>query len=249
MGKPKHKFDTAGESASNVKHLGKAKKFSPQNLINLTPLTESQSDFLSCYYQQTPIILQKGSAGTGKTFLAIYAALSEVFEASSEYKRLIVIRSAVESRKIGFLKGTEEDKMEPFERPYRDIIDELIQPFRSNYDNLKSLGLYDFMLTSHQRGNTYDNAIIIVDEVQNMDASEIRTVVTRVGKHSKVILCGDSKQDDLERQREKSGFSYIEKVMKMMPYEYSATIKYTEDDIVRSELVKQFLIADSKISE
>lgn len=248
MGKPRLKFDTSKEHPDNVKSIGKTKKFHPHNLINLTPKTERQSNFLKAFYSQTPIILQNGHAGTGKTFLAIYAALSEVFEPSNEYDKLIVIRSAVQERKIGFLTGDEKQKGEVFERPYISIINDIIQPYKDSYDNLKSLGYYDFMLSSHQRGNTYDNCIIVVDEAQNMDAAELRTIITRAGINCKIVLCGDSKQDDLSRQRETSGFEYLKNVLKLMPYDYSETITYKVEDIVRSELVKQFLIADSKVS-
>lgn len=249
MGKPKKKFDTSGEPASNVRELGKVKKFHPHNLISLSPMTDNQAKFLRAFYEQTPIILQDGHAGTGKSFLAVYAALSEVFEPSSEYKQLIVIRSAVQERKIGFLSGDETEKAMVFERPYRAIIDEIIKPYKSSYDNLKSLGYYDFMLSTHQRGNTYHNCIIVIDEAQNMDAAELRTIITRAGQHCKIIICGDTKQNDLERTREKSGFNYLRNVLKMMPYEYSKIINYSCDDIVRSGLVKQFLIADNKVTE
>tara|TARA_B100000700_G_scaffold324279_1_gene430024 strand:+ start:821 stop:1570 length:750 start_codon:yes stop_codon:yes gene_type:complete len=249
MAKPKKKFDTAGESPDNVKQMGKKKKFHPHNLINLTPKNERQKSFLHAFHSNIPLIIQDGFAGTGKTYLAIHTALREVFDESTPYDELIVFRSAVQERKIGFLTGDEDEKGSVFESPYQSIIDELIEPYQHSYDNLKALGKYRFMLTSHQRGNTYNNCIMVIDEAQNMDASEIRTIITRAGYNCRIIICGDLKQDDLIRQKEKSGFSYLNKVVKMMPSDMSTTITYKLDDIVRSGLVKEFLIADSKIDE
>jgi predicted ribonuclease YlaK len=243
MPKQKLKYRT---DETNITELGNRKKFHPKDLKSFQPKTEKQRQFLQSFYTQVPLILQTGSAGTGKSTIALYAALSEVFEESTEFKKVIVIRSAVETRGIGFLPGDLDEKMGPYERPYRDIISNILH-YNNSYDNLKVLGYYEFMLSTHIRGLTFDNAIIIVDEVQNMDGPEILSILTRIGLSSKMILCGDEKQDDLFRQRHKSGFSYLRKLMGMISEEHCDIIEYSTDDILRSDLIKEILIADSKI--
>ena len=247
MAKKSLKFDTTGESVQNISTLSK-KKFHPNDLISITPANDRQKQFLEAFYSQTPMILMDGPAGTGKSFLALYAAFSEVFQDGSPYRRVIVIRSAVEGRKIGFLPGSETEKAEPFEMPYKQIVQQIIK-FKTAYNNLKALGYYEFHLSSHQRGTTYDNAIIIVDEVQNFDVSEVRTICTRVGTNSKLVLMGDLKQNDLARYREKSCFNYLKSVMRLMPYDSTCHVHFKLEDIVRSGFVRDFLIADSQVSD
>lgn len=243
MGRPKAKFETTEE---NIRELGNRKKFHPKDLRSFRPKTKKQEQFLQSYYTQIPMILQAGSAGTGKSMIALYAALSEVLDEGTEYKKIIIIRSAVETRKVGFLPGDLEEKMEPFERPYKDIIDTLL-PYAKSYENLKALGYMEFMLSTHIRGLTFDNAVIVVDEIQNMDQSEILSVLTRIGLNSRLVLCGDAKQDDLFREKIKSGFSYLNNLFSRIDPKYRDVIEYGVDDILRSDLVKQILIADSKL--
>lgn len=245
MGKPKVKFKVE----DNVKEIGVRKRFTPKDLKPFTPKTEKQAQFLKAFYSQTPIILQVGSAGTGKSMVALYAALSEVFDDATPYERVVIVRSAVETRAIGFLPGTFEEKMIPYERPFIDIIENLISysDAKKTYNNLKSLGYLEFMLTTHIRGLTFDNCIYLIEEAQNMDQQEMLSVLTRAGNNTKIVLCGDSKQDDLFRQKFKSGFMYLKQLINHMDEKYVETIVYDIDDIVRSGLVKEILIADSKI--
>lgn len=247
MGKPKVKFDTKSESPEQVRELGNKKKFHPQDLHSLQPKSKKQEEFLHAFFSQTPIILQKGSAGTGKSYLAVHAALAEVFSNDTPFDRLVIVRSAVETRNIGYLPGTAEDKQEPYEAPFREIVDAVVK-YNKSYDNLKALGYLDFMLSSFVRGLTLDNTILVIEECQNMDQPELLSILTRIGVNSKIVLCGDSKQDDLFRQRHKSGFGYLEKLMENIDFESKAVIEYGIDDIVRSDLVKKILIADSKIT-
>lgn len=237
---------------SNVEEISSAasydihkKKYNPKDLDSeVKPLTLKHAEFFKMFDSEVPIITQRGSAGTGKTFGAIYKSLKAVFD-QGVYQRLIIVRPPVESRGIGFLKGTAEEKTAVYERPYRDIIEQLItcDNKSGHYDNLKALGYVEFMPTSFLRGVTFDNAIVLVDEIQNADFKELITVITRLGVNSKLLLCGDTLQDDLERKREKSGINDILEILKIMGDEYHHEITYTPDDIVRSDLVKRFLIA------
>lgn len=247
MSKKHLKFDTSQETPEAICQLAK-KKFTNHDLIHIQPKNPRQIAFFEEIKKDTPMIGLFGHAGTGKTFIAMYAALHEALDPDTEYEHVLVIRSAVEARKVGYLPGNLDEKSEAYEKPYRQIIGDLVK-FKTAYDNMKAIGLLSFELTSHQRGVTYNNTIIILDECQNLDESELRTIITRLGTNSKIILCGDSRQNDLERYREKSGFKYLHDVMKMMPYGSNATIEFKLDDIVRSGFVREFLIADSKVSE
>jgi phosphate starvation-inducible PhoH-like protein len=243
MGKRKQKFEISpNEPKENIVQLGKRKRFHPQDLVSFAPKTERQKEFLHAYYSETPIIIQTGCAGTGKTLTSLYAAMSDVVNRDSVYERLIIIRSAVEARQQGFLPGSQEEKDEPYEEPYRAILDSIFK-FNECYDNLKSLGYVEFRTTGYLRGVTFDNAIVYIDEVQNMDFKEIETIISRLGVNSKIILSGDTKQNDLWRKRETSGLGKLKRVFDQMPMESVADIEYQIDDIVRSGLVKEFIRA------
>lgn len=211
---------------------------------NIKPMNEKQRRFFEAFDNEVSIITQMGSAGTGKTFNAIYKALREVFD-QGVYQKLIIVRSPVESRSIGFLKGTAEEKIAAYERPYRDIIEQLItcDNKSGHYDNLKALGYVEFMPTSFLRGVTFDNTIIIVDEAQNADFGELFTIATRIGNNTKMILCGDTLQNDLVRKKEKSGIYDFLKILDIMDDSTNEKIVYTPEDVVRSDLVKKLLIA------
>lgn len=224
------------------------KKYNVKDIDDtIKPLNEKQKTFFDAFDRNVPIITQIGSAGTGKTFNAIYKALKEVFD-QGVYQKLIIVRSPVESRSIGFLKGTAEEKIAAYERPYRDIIEQLITCDNKNghYDNLKALGYVEFMPTSFLRGVTFDNSIIIVDEAQNADFGELFTIATRIGNNTKMILCGDTLQNDLARKREKSGLNDFMTILDMMEDATSEKITYFPDDVVRSDLVKSLLMAYEK---
>ena len=185
-----------------------------------------------------------GVAGTGKTYIALYKALDDILDYTSAYDKVVVVRSAVPSREIGHLPGDEKEKSEVYQQPYIQICNELfnhIQPY-ARLQEQKSL---HFMITSYVRGITLDNAIVIVDECQNMNWEELSTIMTRVGYRSKIIFCGDYRQTDLYRNnKDKSGLLHFHEVAKMMPS--FTSVEFSTDDIVRSSLVKDFLIACEK---
>lgn len=245
MSKPRKKFDTANESIENVRDLGSRKKFNPHDIRSFKACNHRQEEFLRLFYQQTPLISLHGVAGTGKTFLAIAAALTEVFDSSTPYQKLTIVRSAVEVRSIGFLPGTAEEKLEQYEMPYKSIFAEVMK-YNNPYDHAKALGYVEFVPTTFLRGVTFNDQIVIVDEAENMDYAELATVVTRVGTNCKIIFAGDDRQSDLERRREKSGFSKFRKVLENMPEYMTGFVEFGVNDIVRSELVKNFLIAELK---
>lgn len=178
--------------------------------------------------------------------LGLWFAMQQVFDRSTPYSRIVIIRSAVPTREMGFLPGTQAEKMRAFEDPYSGICTTLCGRGDA-YQALKTKRLIEFLTTSYIRGITLDECIIIVDEPQNCSFGELDSVLTRVGVNSRIIFCGDTKQDDLtsERFREKSGFAEFIAVLDTMS-EFDI-IKFTTDDIVRSDLVKSYIIAKERM--
>jgi phosphate starvation-inducible PhoH-like protein len=214
-------------------------------LKHIQPITDNQvRTFLS--YDKGNNLFLHGCAGTGKTFISIYLALKELEDGRSRRRKLVIIRTAQSSKDIGFLPGDEKRKLEVYEAPYKAICAELYHRDDA-YEILKQKGLIEFHSTSFLRGTTIDDAIILVDEVQNQRYIELRTVLTRTGDHSRVILCGDTKQDDLtsERYKESSGLVDMMRVFSRMGDMY--TIQFEIDDIVRSGFVRDFIIAENEL--
>jgi phosphate starvation-inducible protein PhoH len=210
-------------------------------LKKFDPLTENQSKFFEAYKRGDYFVMLCGSAGTGKSFIATYKALEEVLDKSSSFHRVVIVRSAVQSRDLGFTPGSVEEKMSLYEQPYMQICHTLFGR-RDAYEALKECGRIEFISTSFIRGMSFDDAVIIVDECQNMTFEELSTIMTRVGYRSKIIFCGDYKQTDLYRNnKDKSGLKKFHEIAKMM--QSFTNIEFTTDDIVRSSIVKDFLIA------
>lgn len=248
------KFDTKNESEDVVREIGNRKKLHLQDLCNLQPKNQRQEEFLRLFYEGTDLLVASGSAGVGKSFLALYCALSEVLREDTPYDKIILIRSAVQTRDIGALPGEasgEDSKASPFEEIYHGICQDLLPKFNDGYKHLKSLGYLEFHLTSFLRGATFDRAIVIVDEGAACNYHELSTATSRIGLNSRLIVCGDTKQDDLEskgKKSDKSGFGHYLNVVEKMPASMTGIVKFTVEDIVRSSLVKAFLIADSETS-
>lgn len=210
------------------------------HLAEVAPLTDNQESAFHANGSLKHLLLY-GVAGTGKTFLASYFAISDLLVGTA--KRIIIVRSAVTTRDQGFLPGTLQEKMALYEAPYREIFAELCGGRRDVYDLLKKREYLEFMSTSFIRGVTFDDAIIIVDEVQNCTDHEINSILTRVGKNTRVILCGDHRQDDLKMTGKKHQVSGIENLIRvarsMNKFEL---IEFGVNDIVRSGFVKEYII-------
>ena len=191
-------------------------------------------------FESTNNLILHGVAGTGKTFVACYLAFDDM--AKREYEKLVIIRSAVPTRDIGFLPGNEKEKASVYEEPYKDIAIDIFGRGDA-YQILKTKGLVEFMTTSYIRGITLRNATIIIDECQNMSFHELDSIITRVGQGCRVILCGDFRQSDLKN----SGMNEFLTVIKRM--ECFDFIEFGIDDIVRSEFVKQYIIAKTSLNE
>jgi phosphate starvation-inducible PhoH-like protein len=214
-------------------------------LKQIQPITDNQQRTFDEYSYGMNLFLH-GCAGTGKTFISLFLALRDLQNKNSAAKKVFIIRTAQPSKQIGFLPGTEKQKLEVYEAPYKAICSELYGR-ADTYEILKKKGFIEFVGTSFLRGTTIDDAIIIVDEVQNMSYQELRTVITRVGENSRILFCGDTKQDDLtsERFKETSGLGDLARVFQQM--DMMETIEFTIEDIVRSGFVKDFIIAENKL--
>ena len=204
------------------------------------PLTANQKLFFEAYKKKFKFIALHGVAGTGKTFCALYKALEEALDRGNPIHKVVVVRSAVQSREIGHLPGDAEDKMEVYKQPYKQICETLFSR-RDAWDRLEEQNHIEFISTSFIRGMTFDNTIIIVDEMQNMNYEEIDTIMTRVGDNSKIIWCGDYRQTDLRKSNDKTGILRFLDVAKHV--KSFSRIEFAVEDIVRSGLVKEYIIA------
>jgi predicted ribonuclease YlaK len=228
-----------GKQGSQEKSEPKLRAVRIDDLGTFDALTDNQQVTFDEYAKDKSLLLH-GVAGTGKTFLGILLGLEEVLDPSYDYSQLCIVRSVVPTRDIGFLKGTDEEKIAIYELPYRLICKELFSS-ETAYDALKQQGKVQFISTSFIRGLTFDNAIILVDEMQNLNFHELDSIITRPGKNSKVILCGDYTQTDLAKHSDKEGIKTFMKILNRMN-EFS-TVEFGVDDIVRSDFVKSYIIA------
>jgi predicted ribonuclease YlaK len=221
-----------------------ALKFKSSDLKRFDPLTNNQRLFFEAYDRGDYFTMLTGSAGTGKSFIALYKAITEVLERSNSFQRVVIVRSAVQSRDMGFTPGSVEEKMSLYEQPYMQICSQFFGR-RNAYEELKEHHKIEFISTSFIRGMSFDDAIIMVDECQNLNWEELSTIMTRVGYRSKIIFCGDYRQSDLHRkQNDKSGLTKFHNIAKTM--NSFTNIEFTTEDIVRSSLVKDFLVAVDK---
>lgn len=226
---------------------GSPKWIKLDDLITVSPLTSNQEIAFLSYKKKNKNLILHGSAGTGKTFISIYLALEEVMEKSKrEYNKLYIVRSVVPTRDVGFLPGDKTEKIEVYEDPYISICAELFK-YKDAYEKLKKQGIIEFLPTSFIRGLTFDNSIIIIDECQNLNFHELDSVITRIGKYSKILLCGDFYQTDFTKESDKRGLiKFIKILCNLKSFE---KIEFTYDDIVRSDLVKEYIIAKNKFLE
>ena len=208
------------------------------DLLQFEPITLNQEKCYEAWDEGFNLVLT-GTAGTGKTFNAIYMALEDVLDKDTEYDKLIILRSMVPTRDMGFLPGTKAEKEEAFTAPYKSICYELFGD-KASYNKMITAGQIQFESTSFIRGVTFDNSIIVVDEMQNLNFHELDSVITRVGKHTKIIFSGDYKQSDFKYDDEKLGIvRFLQIVEQLKNFEI---INFGWEDIVRSDFVRDYIM-------
>ena len=232
-----------------AKQLKKKKPVSSEYLINIEPLTDNQKRLFDSY-QNNKQVVSYGAAGTGKTFITLFNALKDVLNENSVYEKIYIVRSLVATREIGFLPGDYEDKSDIYQVPYKHMVKYMFQmpsdaDFEMLYGNLKAQDTIKFWSTSFLRGTTLDNAIVIVDEFQNLNFHELDSIMTRVGENSKICFCGDATQTDLQKTNEKNGIVDFIKILRTMPS--FDLIEFGIDDIIRSGIVKEYIIAKMQL--
>jgi phosphate starvation-inducible PhoH-like protein len=232
-----------------MKQSKKSKPLDSNYLLDIEPLTDNQSKFFD-EYEAGKHLIAYGCAGTGKTFIALYNALKDVMSEYTPYEKIYVVRSLVSTREIGFLPGDHEDKSALYQIPYKNMVKYMFQmpsdaDFEMLYGNLKSQETIKFWSTSFLRGTTLDNAIIIVDEFQNLNFHELDSIMTRVGENSRVVFCGDATQSDLTKTNDRNGIVDFMNILKIM--ESISIIEFGTDDIVRSGIVKEYILAKMEL--
>ena len=233
-----------------AKQMKRKKPINAVMLRDIDPLTENQQKLFESYSEGKNIIAY-GAAGTGKTFITLYNALCDVLDPSTPYEKIYIVRSLVSTREIGFLPGDHEDKSTLYQIPYKNMVKYMFElpsaaDFEMLYGNLKAQETISFWSTSFIRGTTFDRAIIIVDEFQNLNFHELDSIMTRVGENTKIMFCGDATQTDLIKQNERNGIVDFMRVLRLMSS--IDIIEFGVEDIVRSGLVKEFILAKMELN-
>lgn len=215
------------------------------SIQEIAPLTYNQKAVFDSYYDNKHLMLH-GTAGTGKTFLALYLSLSDVLE-SDVYNKVVICRSTEPVRAEGFLPGSPKQKAEVYESPYKAICSELFGRGDA-YDLLKHKGKLDFISTAYIRGITVSDCILVVDEIQNLTSTELHTIITRVGKNCKVIFCGDIRQNDLKKKRnDVSGLGdFLKIIQRMKAFDI---VEFQPEDICRHPLVKEYILTRNELED
>ena len=221
------------------------KPIGTEHLLDIKPLTDSQQKVFDAWDKAKNLFLF-GCAGTGKSFITIYLALRDILDEKTPYDKLYIVRSLVPTREIGFLPGDHEDKASLYQIPYKNMVRFMFEmpddpSFEMLYANLKAQDTISFWSTSFIRGTTIDNSIVLVDESENLNFHELDSIITRLGVNSKIVFAGDAAQTDLTKAHEKTGIMDFKKIIDDM--DEFESIEFGIDDIVRSGLVKSYLIS------
>ena len=233
-----------------TKQIKRKKPINTNYLLDIEPITDNQKRLFESYKEGKHIVAY-GTAGTGKTFITLYNALCDVLNPETPYEKIYIVRSLVATREIGFLPGDHEDKSTLYQIPYKHMVKYMFEmpteaDFEMLYGNLKAQDTIDFWSTSFIRGTTFDKTIVIVDEFQNLNYHELDSIMTRVGTQSKIMFCGDATQSDLVKQNEKNGIIDFMRILRLMPS--VDVIEFGVEDIVRSGLVKEYILAKLELN-
>ena len=234
----------------SAKQMKRKKPINTELMRSIEPLTSNQQSLFDSYNDNKNLVAY-GCAGTGKTFITLYNALKDVLDPNTPYDKVYIVRSLVATREIGFIRGDHEDNSSLYQIPYKHMVKYMFEmrteaDFQMLYGNLKTQGTIDFWSTSFIRGTTFDKAIIIVDEFQNLNYHELDSIMTRVGEDTKIMFCGDATQTDLLKQNERNGIHDFMRVLRLMSS--VDIIEFGVEDIVRSGLVKEYILAKMELN-
>jgi len=243
---PSRKKRTSSQVGAGLsaKQMQRKKPFNVDMMVDIEPLTENQTKVFNAYKEDKNLFVY-GAAGTGKTFITMYLALKEVLNPLTPYNRVVVVRSLVATREIGFLPGDHEDKSSLYQIPYKNMVKYMFElptdnDFEMLWGNLKTQESVKFWSTSFIRGTTLDDCIVVVDECQNLNFHELDSIITRVGENCKIHFCGDASQSDLIKTNERHGILDFMKIIQAMP-EFDS-VEFGVEYIVRSGLVKSYIL-------
>ena len=245
----KKKSDQPIGVGMTAKQMKRKKPINADMMRDIEPLTDSQKALFEAYAKDQNLVAY-GVAGTGKTFITLYNALKDVLNPDTPYEKVYIVRSLVATREIGFLPGDHDDKSYLYQIPYKHMVKYMFEmpseaDFNMLYGNLKAQDTIDFWSTSFIRGTTFDKTIVIVDEFQNLNYHELDSIMTRVGAQSKIMFCGDASQSDLIKTNERNGIIDFMQILRIMSS--VDVIEFGVEDIVRSGLVKEYILAKLEI--
>jgi len=228
-----------------AKQMKRKKPINIDMMRDIEPLTDNQKLLFEAYAKEQNLVAY-GVAGTGKTFITLYNAIKDVLDPSTPYEKVYIVRSLVATREIGFLPGDHDDKSSLYQIPYKHMVKYMFEmpseaDFNMLYGNLKGQDTIDFWSTSFIRGTTFDKTIVVVDEFQNLNYHELDSIMTRVGSQSKIMFCGDASQSDLIKTNERNGIIDFMQILRLMSS--VDVIEFGVEDIVRSGLVKEYILA------
>lgn len=225
--------------------MGMSHRLRLDDLIEIEPLTPSQKEVFDAYEKGNSLVLA-GSAGTGKTFVALSLALEDALDKETHYDKVVIVRSIVPTRDIGFLPGNEEEKKDAYTGPYKSACTELFNDPES-WVKLTNSGVVQFLSTSFIRGMTINNAIVVIDEMQNLTFHELDSVITRVGRNCKFIMAGDYYQSDFDKEKDKNGIlKFLEIIEQLRNFR---VIEFGWEDIVRSDFVRDYIMTKEMLEK
>lgn len=216
--------------------VAKEKRASP-----LIPKTESQKLFLESL-DEADQVFAIGGAGTGKTYIASRYAIRKVI--SNAFYRAVIVRPTIANpaHRLGFLPGGIAEKLEPWMRPIEDAFRAEVPAI--TIEQFKFQGRIEVVAFEHIRGRTFDDAIVILDEAQNLNLSDLHTFLTRIGERSKLIVCGDTDQCDIPN----SGLQAVVDMIDQFDID-ADVIEFGPEDVVRSEIAKAWVTAFVKMKK
>ena len=243
--------DRAVGAGMTAKQMRRKRPINNGMLVDIEPITDNQK-VLFDHYAKGKNMFAYGAAGTGKTFISLFLALKDVLDEMTPYDKVYIVRSLVSTREIGFLPGDHEDKSSLYQIPYKNMVKYMFEmpsdnDFEMLYGNLKAQETISFWSTSFIRGTTLDNCIVLVDEMQNLNFHELDSIITRVGDNCKIMFCGDSTQTDLTKSNEKNGILDFKRIIEIMEDDFGV-VEFGIDDIVRSGLVRNYLVTKLALS-